>query len=198
MSDVSQSRNVPVRDYGNFDPLCETINYINACACGCSLTRENVVNDFPLPEQMGLNANAKIVVRRYFVRCPACGNRGPATKQIMYAVLQWNMCDLSRNPSYKEVPLFGLGGLGREEAVAVLQSIRADLRTRIADCEERLKSEDKTKHPGPRYHAKLLLYRAWNYYALYLTSDDDFFRHNPNGVKGNVAQPNSPIQLESA
>lgn len=186
MTVTQHQQHLPIRDYGDFDPLRETLNHVNDCVCGCKLTKEHVVNDVPLPVQMGLAENAQIVVKRYFVKCPDCGSLGPATKQSLYAVLQWNMCKYAAKPSYKDLPLFGLAELAREEAVAVLQAIRTDLRTRIADCEQRLQLSDKFKHPGPRYHEKLLAYRAWNYYALCLASDDDFFRPNPNCVKGMV------------
>lgn len=178
--------NLPIRDYGTFDPLRETTDHINTCLCETVLEKEHVVYGVPLPAQLGLDANAEVHIRRFFVQCPTCGSKGPATKMAIYAVLQWNLSTLCIKPSYKTVPLFGLGGLSREEAVIKMQAVRADLKQRLVDCAIRLKDPDPENHPGPRYHAKLGAYQAWNYYALHLLSDNAYFRSNPHGVAGKV------------
>lgn len=178
--------NLPLRDYGTFDPLRETSNYINTCLCGTTLTKENIVYGTPAPAQLGLDPKAEVHIRRFFVNCPHCDSKGPATKMAIYAVLQWNLSTLCIKPSYKTVPLFGLGGMSREEAVIKMQAIRSDLKQRLIDCGIRLKDPDVSNHPGPRYHAKLGAYQAWNYYALHLLSDNDYFRSNPHGVAGKV------------
>lgn len=178
----------PVRDYGNFDPLKETSNYLNTCLCGCAVNKTNIVYGIPRPAQLGLDENAEIEIRRFFVQCPSCGSLGPATKMAVYAVLQWNLSLLCNKPNYTEIPLFGISGLTKLEASAKLHAIRADLKKRLDECTERLKLTDTTKHPGPRYHAKLGAYYAWSFYAMHLISDNHFFRSNPNGVKGSCSQ----------
>jgi hypothetical protein len=181
----------PIRDYGTFDPLKETSNYINTCLCGKELDKENILYGQPEPAQLGLKEGSDIRIKRFFVCCPSCGSKGPATKLAIYAALQWNLSFLCCKPSYRELPLFGLSGLSGVEAATKLQAIRRDLKERLDECAERLKLEDVTKHPGPRYHAKLGAYFAWNFYGLHLLSDNLFFRGNPHGVKGSITNSNS-------
>lgn len=181
-----EQNNSPLRDYGTFDPLRETSEHINNCLCGTKLSPENILYGLPVAAQLGLPAGSDIRVRRFFVCCPRCGSKGPATKLSIYAVLQWNLSNLCEKPSYTTIPLFGLNGLSKTEATVKMQAVRVDLRQRLDECELRLKDPDVSKHPGPRYHAKLGAYFAWNYYALHLLSENTYFRSNPHGVAGKI------------
>lgn len=187
---MDSSDTLPIRDYGNFDPLKETANYINPCLCGCKITRENIEYGFPKPAQLGLAEDSVINIKRFFIRCPGCESLGPATKMAMYAALQWNLSTLCIKPSYKELPLFGISGLSKLEAATKVQLIRADLKKRLDECTIRLQDPDKSKHPGPRYNAKLAAYYAWSFYAMHLISDNPVFKGNLQGVKG-TQQPQS-------
>lgn len=169
MPNITDTSTSVLRNYGPFDPLTSSYDHLNSCKCGSALTKADVKNDTPKPEQMGLPKEAIIKVRRFFVQCPNCKGVGPATKSPLYAVLQWNISDLSLKTSHTELPLFNVSSMTKEEAHQRLLAIRDDLKIRIAECEERLANEDVSKHPGPRYKAKLEAYRSWVYYAIMIT-----------------------------
>ena len=159
-----------LRDYGDFDPLAQTIEHVNPCKCGAVVQSTDVHCGYADPEQMGLPKDAEVTVRRFFVICPKCNAKGSASRAVINAVIQWNMSEHSVKPDYKTLPLFRIAHLTKNLALKRLKAIRQDLNDRIADCEQRKKLDDSSKHPGPRYFAKLAAYRSWNHYAISLFS----------------------------
>lgn len=170
-SNTTDDSPTSIRDYGEFDPLVSTIDHVNPCLCGQSLVREDICCGVPTPSQLGLPEGSVVSARRFFVKCPSCQVLGPATKTFSHSIIQWNIGDHCKKPDYTTVPLFQIADLSKKEALARLKEIRKDLKYRIEDCENRMSNPDKNQRPGPRYYAKLLMYRSWNHYAIQLVSN---------------------------
>lgn len=167
------------RNYGEFDPIAQTRDYINLCNCGKPGV---LVNDIPAPIPRRVKPIVEPLAPYWHVYCQSCQVDGPATRNHWQAILDWNRGPLSKKPPYGDLPLFGLGLLTPEQALTRLNSIRLDLELRIK--EARHKRYDKTipdkDKPGGRYVAKMRAYLAWAIYAQMLLKIEEMKKHEDN------------------
>jgi len=184
------------RYYGDFDPLIETENHINACICGAKAV---LVYDIPDLDQVPGARNSGTPRpyqprKQWFVRCGACGSASMIAKKPWLAVLQWNKSPLSINPPYRTLPVFGLRGLDADAAAERLQSIRADLELRSKEAGLR-RDLGRTK-TNQKYLDRLKAFLQWCIYAQSLVKfarqmdDSRGSNHKPNGSSQLVADTN--------
>lgn len=118
---MSNAFYIDLKAFGDFDPRTDTVKYISPCRCGHVLSKDNIRCTTPDPRQLGLAASEHVRSQRYFVRCDKCNSAGPATRELVSAVLQWNMCYLAKRATYRNFPLFHIQDLTQQEAIAKVE-----------------------------------------------------------------------------
>ncbi|MDP2559669.1 hypothetical protein [Psychrobium sp. 1_MG-2023] len=120
------------RFYGEFDPIEQSRHHIAPCA-NCQETQLDCVFDTPHANQQPGNqqtGNKYTTKPAYFVNCPNCHAKGLACKKEWQAIIAWNKSPLAEKGHYRELPLFNLGHLTKEQAKKQLIAIRTDLERR--------------------------------------------------------------------
>lgn len=156
----------PTSYYGEFDPINETINCINACV-SCGGEGESHFKIPSIEQVPGAKNNGTMNSWRprnlWYVECSKCNVKGLAVKKQWQAIMEWNKSPLSASPSYKTLPLFGLYNLAAKEALERLAGIRRDLELRISEMGLRGDLEKTSANSLPKDQMKA--YLAWCIYA---------------------------------
>lgn len=108
---------------------------------------------------------------RWIMQC-SCGERSSQSRPRPWqAALDWNMKNLSVF-DYKELPLFGLGSLGPEDAHKRLVGIKSnlELRRKLLGLSRTIGQRTKEiEVPGKKYQERLDAYLQWSLWALRMT-----------------------------
>lgn len=130
--------------YGPHDPVLDAKRFIWRCPCG---SRPVLIRS--------ANTGSRLLPVRHFIRCSACGRKGPPGERSWEAVVGWNRTYPDANTPLESFPFFALQGLSPREVRRKLLGVRAELERWRAAVGQAVSTRQIRRHDGEHIDAYL-------------------------------------------